>query len=113
MERTYAVDPIEVVLADGKVRRLRYPAAALKRLAAALAALGSEATNVDHTATTLWHGLMDRDGIERVECTCEKDPCECKSLFGLIDARGIPHIQEQIALALPKPQNPPDPASGS
>src|ERR1041385_2166023 len=112
---TYPITPVEIVLADGKARRLRYPAAALKRMAQARKRLAEDpaAPQIDLRAAILWHGLIDREGISKIECECGDgvEQCKCGSLFGLIDARAVNYLNERLGEALPKSKNPPVPAS--
>lgn len=113
MEAIYPTDPVEIVLSDGKARGLRFTAAALRRVAKAHAKLAKdpESIPIDQMAAVLWEGLLDREGIKQVECSCECEPCTCGSLLGLIDARAIEHLNAQVAKAMPAPKNPPTPVS--
>lgn len=99
----YPTDPVEIVLADGKPRPVRFPANAIRRMEKEIRALAEDATSVDSMAIVIWAGLIDRSGIERRDCICAEDviDCKCGSLVGMIDARAIPYLNSKLQEALP------------
>jgi hypothetical protein len=98
----YGTEPVSITLSDGLERRVRFTAAALRRVEKAIKALPpEEQTRMDLLAITLWEGLLDRGGIPDRE-----------ALLELIDARAIPEINQKIEEVLPERRpNPPIPAS--
>ena len=96
----YPIDPVEIVLSDGVPRRVRYTAAALKRIEKAQKALSADSgmTGFDQIALVIWEGLLDREGLENAE-----------ALLDLIDSRAIDYLNERLAEAMPK-KNPLTPA---
>ena len=99
----YPIDPFEVYLSDGVLRRLRFTAGALRRGQKDLSGMDRTSEPVPFLVVMLWHGLLDKDGIADQDALAE-----------LIDTRGIDYLNERVSLALTdaKPKaNPTTPAS--
>jgi hypothetical protein len=108
---SYPTDPVEIVLGDGKVRLLRYPAAALRRLVRdeRKQAENPDATPIDAIALKLFHGFVDRGEFKTPEELITRPDGEPD----LIEARGLKYIGERIqeAISGAKPvENPTSPA---
>lgn len=112
MELSYPTEPVEIVLGDGKVRHLRYPAAALRRLVRdeRKQAEDKDTTPVDALALKLFHGFVDRGEFKTVEELIVRP----EGQPDLIEARALKYIGEKISEAVTgaKPvENPTLPAS--
>lgn len=102
----YATEPVEIILSDRKVRRVRFTAGALRRASKDLKKLGDDATPVDSLIIHLMHGILPED---------RADIKDGDALAELIDARAVSHLSEQVGLALKEasPEKDPTPPAPS
>ncbi len=98
----YATDPVEIQLSDGKVRRVRFTAGALRRALRDVHKLGDSANHVDTLVAQIWHALLDKSDIKSAD-----------ELAELIDARAISYLTEKIGEAIKEatPEVPTAPAN--
>lgn len=97
-ELSFPTDPVEIILGDGKVRQLRYPAAALRRLVRdeRKQADDPNTTPIDALALKIFHGLVDRAEFK----TPEELIVRPEGSPDLIEARALKYIGERLAEAI-------------
>jgi hypothetical protein len=98
----YPTDPVEIVLPDGIVRRVRFTAGAVRRARKEIQKRGL-VDALEALPYLLWEGLLDRDGIVDADALAQA--------IDEIDFRGVPYLQKKVEEALKESEPLPRPIS--